>query len=61
MNPQGCWDWWGQYYTGDGYFAQDGRQIKAVAQMVNTLLKQNLLPVPGSNQQIDQLSQPRVQ
>ena len=60
LNPQGCWDWWGEYYTGDAYFTQAGRQIKAVALMVNTLLKKDLLRVPGSNQQIGNLSQPTV-
>lgn len=24
VNPQGCWDWWGQYYTGEDYYTQNG-------------------------------------
>lgn len=45
-NPQGCWDWWGQDYTHQGYHTQRGRQIKAVAQMVNSLASRPLLAVP---------------
>jgi len=48
VNPQGCWDWWGQYYTHAGYHTQGGQQIRAVAQMINTLAGgQELLPVPA--------------
>ncbi|HAY27047.1 MAG TPA: hypothetical protein DIT03_13250 [Candidatus Accumulibacter sp.] len=47
VNPRGCWDWWGQYYTHAGYHTQGGQQIRAVAQMINTLAGgQKLLPVP---------------
>lgn len=35
VNPRGCWDWWGQNYTHAGYHTRDGKQIKAVAQMIN--------------------------
>ncbi len=35
LNPQGCWDWWG--YTGDDYATRDGKQIRAVANMVKGL------------------------
>lgn len=38
MNPQGCWDWWGQNYTHGDYHTKDAPQIKAVAQMINILL-----------------------
>ncbi|EXI78591.1 MAG: esterase, PHB depolymerase family [Candidatus Accumulibacter appositus] len=37
VNPRGCWDWWGQNYTHAGYHTRDGKQIKAVAQMINIL------------------------
>lgn len=38
MNPQGCWDWWGQSYTHEGYHTKSGIQIRAVAQMINELV-----------------------
>ncbi|QKS30787.1 MAG: hypothetical protein HT579_18800 [Candidatus Accumulibacter similis] len=38
VNPQGCWDWWGQYHTHTGYHTQAGKQIRAVAQMTARLL-----------------------
>lgn len=48
VNPQGCWDWWGQYYTHETYHTQSGKQIKAVAQMINILAGgQKLLQVPA--------------
>lgn len=48
LNPQGCWDWWGQYYTHDNYHTQGGKQIKAVAQMINILAGgQKRLPIPA--------------
>ncbi len=48
LNPQGCWDWWGQNYTHEGYHTQRGKQIKAVAQMINILAGgQKLLNVPA--------------
>ena len=37
INPRGCWDWWGQNYTHDGYHTKRGKQVKAMAQMINTL------------------------
>ena len=47
INPQGCWDWWGQDYTHEGYHTKRGRQIKAVAQMINILAGgEKLLDVP---------------
>jgi hypothetical protein len=47
VNPQGCWDWWGQYYTHEGYHTKRGRQIRAVAQMINILAGgEKLLDVP---------------
>jgi len=47
VNPQGCWDWWGQYYTHEGYYTKRGRQIRAVAQMINILAGgRKLLDVP---------------
>lgn len=51
INPQGCWDWWGQFYTRDNYHTQGGKQIKAVAQMINILAGgQKLLPIPAQSQ-----------
>lgn len=48
LNPQGCWDWWGQNYTHEGYHTQHGPQIRAVAQMINILAgEQPLLDVPA--------------
>jgi len=48
VNPQGCWDWWGQYYTHEAYHTQGGKQIKAVAQMINILAGgQKVLQVPA--------------
>lgn len=47
INPRGCWDWWGQNYTHAGYHTQDGKQIKAVAAMINILAGgRQLLKVP---------------
>lgn len=49
VNPQGCWDWWGQYYTHEAYHTQGGKQIKAVAQMINILAGgQPLFSVPAN-------------
>lgn len=48
INPQGCWDWWGQDYTHENYHTKDGLQIKAVAQMINTLVGKGLLEIPTS-------------
>jgi poly(3-hydroxybutyrate) depolymerase len=47
MNPQGCWDWWGQNYTHENYHTKGGSQIKAVAEMINLLVggEQRLLDV----------------
>ena len=50
VNPEGCWDWWG--YTDANYANQSGRQIRAVAQMINILAHrtdQPLLLVPAGN------------
>lgn len=45
LNPQGCWDWWGQDYTHEQFPTQQGRQIKAVARMINILFGgKDLLP-----------------
>ena len=35
-NPNGCWDWWG--YTGEGYYGQNGKQMRAVKVMVDRIL-----------------------
>lgn len=35
-NPRACWDWWG--YSGSAYHRKDGKQIRAVAAMINALL-----------------------
>lgn len=47
FNPQGCWDWWGQNYTHEAYHTNHGKQIKAVAQMINILVGKSLLNVPA--------------
>ena len=47
INPAGCWDWWGQYYTHENYHTKDGPQNKAVAQMINILVGEDLLEVPA--------------
>jgi poly(3-hydroxybutyrate) depolymerase len=47
LNPQGCWDWWGQNYTHAGYHTKRGAQIKSVAQMINVLAGQPLLEIPA--------------
>lgn len=48
LNPQGCWDWWGQDYTHENYHTKRGAQIKAVAQMINVIVggQEDLLDVP---------------
>lgn len=38
INPQGCWDWWGQDYTHENYHTKRGIQVRAVAQMINVLV-----------------------
>lgn len=38
MNPQGCWDWWGQNYTHEKFHTKHGPQMKAVGHMINILL-----------------------
>ncbi len=43
QNPKGCWDWWG--YSGEDFLRKSGKQIQAVAKMVNTLLGENFLPL----------------
>ena len=35
LNPQACWDWWG--YTGEDYANKDGKQIKAVMALVDSI------------------------
>lgn len=48
LNPRGCWDWWGQDYGGGAYHTQAGKQIKAVAEMINILAGgRRLLNVPA--------------
>jgi hypothetical protein len=34
-NPNGCWDWWG--YTGSNYAFKDGKQMKFVKNLYNSL------------------------
>jgi len=41
-NPRGCWDWWG--YSGEDFSIRTGKQIQAVARMINTLVGENFLP-----------------
>nr|VFK21865.1 MAG: poly(3-hydroxybutyrate) depolymerase [Candidatus Kentron sp. LFY] len=47
LNPMGCWDWWGQAYTGENYHTREAPQMKAVAHMINILVDGNLLEVSG--------------
>lgn len=35
LNPQACWDWWG--YTGENYANKDGKQMKAVMALVDSI------------------------
>lgn len=44
-NPRGCWDWWG--YSGDAYHGKDGKQVRAVAAMLNALLGAQVLALQG--------------
>lgn len=46
LNPQGCWDWWGQFYTHATYHMKRGLQTRAVAEMINILLREDRLEVP---------------
>ena len=46
VNPQGCWDWWGQFYTHGAYHTKGGLQTRAVAEMINILLDEERLEVP---------------
>ncbi len=43
-NPQGCWDWWG--YSGKDYYRKSGKQVRAVAAMINELLDEETLETP---------------
>jgi hypothetical protein len=38
FNPFGCWDLWGFNYTGQDYHTKSGKQIRAVAAMINALV-----------------------
>ncbi len=42
-NPRACWDWWG--YSGDDFLRRSGKQIRAVARMINALLGKDFLPL----------------
>jgi predicted peptidase len=42
-NPHACWDWWG--YSGEDFSHRAGKQIQAVAKMINTLIGRDLLPM----------------
>jgi hypothetical protein len=35
-NPHACWDWWG--YSGEAFATKNGKQIKAIGAMIDTLL-----------------------
>ena len=35
-NPKGCWDWWG--YSGDDYLGRNGKQMRAVREMIRRML-----------------------
>ena len=43
-NPKGCWDWWG--YSGDDYYRKSGKQVRAIAAMINGLLREEILETP---------------
>jgi poly(3-hydroxybutyrate) depolymerase len=45
QNPMGCWDWWG--YSGDDFAEKSGKQVSAVARMINTLVGKPLLAAPN--------------
>jgi len=40
-NPRACWDWWG--YSGNEFHRRSGKQVRAVAGMINTLVGGELL------------------
>ncbi|MEO0421825.1 MAG: PHB depolymerase family esterase [Pseudomonadota bacterium] len=40
-NPLGCWDWWG--YTGGDYDVREGKQVLAVARLIEAYAKGQLL------------------
>jgi hypothetical protein len=40
-NPHSCWDWWG--YSDVNYFRRSGKQIRAIAGMINVLVGEHLL------------------
>ncbi|WP_020560450.1 extracellular catalytic domain type 2 short-chain-length polyhydroxyalkanoate depolymerase [Thiofilum flexile] len=40
-NPKGCWDWWG--YSGSDYATKRGKQVRAIASMVNSMMRNKLL------------------
>ena len=42
-NPHACWDWWG--YSGEDFSRRAGKQIQAVAKMLNALVGKELLPM----------------
>jgi len=44
-NPKGCWDWWG--YSGNRFHRKDGKQMAAVAAMINALLGEAVLQTGG--------------
>ena len=44
-NPKGCWDWWG--YSGNNYYTKSGKQIRAIAAMINELLGEAVLETPA--------------
>ena len=42
-NPHSCWDWSG--YSDVNYFRRSGKQIRAIARMINALVAEDLLPL----------------
>ena len=42
-NPRACWDWWG--YSGEDFIRRTGKQIQAVARMINVLVGEDFLPL----------------
>jgi poly(3-hydroxybutyrate) depolymerase len=41
-NPEGCFDWWG--YSGDDYLGRNGKQMRAVRDMIGRLLPRRPQP-----------------
>ncbi len=42
VNPYGCWDWWG--YSGSDYRIREGKQMKAIVELVSGLVEGTIRP-----------------